>query len=291
MDKLNKELIDAKKRIVEIKSLQEDLEKESTILKNKIHLYFDSSKFDTSDTEEYIINYFWQNATYSSEFYTSVLKQNYTKMRLSQIVKKYVTNNLRALDVGCGNGLYTEHLATIFEEVVGLDLSQARIEKNIKDNKFKNIIYLSENFITCTTEKLGKFDFIFASDLGMYSHEKYLENTFNALLNLLKEDGILLTRESTSMKGNRSFKSYNYIAYYRNKKYYKKGIYKDNFIKSYRDCSYNIPQLNKYFSIYPNQKEDVENNPFLLNKIVKEFIDEDIGSSHYYVYTNKKIHQ
>jgi predicted TPR repeat methyltransferase len=286
VDELNKELIDAKKRIVEIKSLQEELEKESTSLKNKIHLYFDSSKFDTSDTEEYIINYFWQNATYSSEFYTSVLKQNYTKMRLSQIVKKYVSNNSRALDVGCGSGLYTEHLATIFEKVVGLDLSQARIEKNIKDNKFKNIVYLSENFITCATEKLGKFNLIFASDLGMYSHKKYLKKTFKALLNLLTEDGILLTRESTSVKGNRSSKSYNYVAYYRNKKYYKKGIYKDNFIKSYRDCSYNIPQLNKYFSIYPSCKEDIENNPFLLNKIVKEFIDEDLGSSHYYVYKN-----
>lgn len=291
MDKLNQELIDAKKRIVEIKSLQEELEKECATLKNKIHLYFDSSKFDTSDTEEYIINYFWQNATYSSEFYTSVLKQNYTKMRLTQIVNTFVKNPFRALDVGCGNGLYSEHLATIFKECVGLDLSQARIEKNIQNNQFQNLNYLSENFITCDTAKLGKFYFIFASDLGMYSHEKYLESTFKALLNLLTEDGILLTRESTSMKGNRSSKSYNYVAYYRNKSYYKKGIYKDYFIQSYRDCSYNIPQLNKYFSIYPNQKEDLENNPFLLNKIVKEFIDDDIGSSHYYVYTNKKIHQ
>lgn len=289
MDDLNKELIAAKKRIVEIKELQEKLEKENIYLKNKIHLYFDSSKFDTSDTEEYIINYFWQNATYSSEFYTSVLKQNYTKMRLTQIIDKFVANKFRALDVGCGNGLYSEHLATIFKECIGLDLSQARIEKNIKNNKFKNLNYLSENFITCDTQKLGKFNFIFASDLGMYSHEKYLEKTFKALLNLLTEDGILLTRESTSIKGNRSSKSYNYVAYYRNKKYYKKGIYKDHFIKSYRDCSYNIPQLNKYFSIYPNHKEDVENNPSLLNKIVEKFIDKDLGSSHYYVYSNKKI--
>lgn len=284
MNKLNKELIDAKKRIEEIKTLQEELEKECTILKDKIHLYFDSSKFDTSDSEEYIINYFWQNATYPSEFYTSVLKQNYTKMRLSQIVKEHVSNNFRALDVGCGNGLYTEHLASMFEKVVGLDLSLARIQKNIENNKFKNIVYLSENFITYTTEKLGKFDLIFASDLGMYSQKKYLNKTFKALLNLLTENGILLTRESTSIKGNRSSKSYNYVAYYRNKEYYKKGIYKDYFIKSYRDCSYNISQLNKYFSIYPNYKEEVENNPFLLNKIVKEFIDKDLGSSHYYIY-------
>lgn len=289
MDDLNKELIAAKKRIVEIKELQEKLEKENIYLKNKIHLYFDSSKFDTSDTEEYVINYFWQNATYSSESYTSILRQNYTKMRLTQIINKFVVNKFRTLDVGCGNGLYSEHLATIFKECIGLDLSEARIEKNIKNNKFKNLKYLSENFITCDTQKLGKFNFIFASDLGMYSHEKYLEKTFKALLNLLTEDGILLTRESTSIKGNRSSKSHNYVAYYRNKKYYKKGIYKDHFIKSYRDCSYNIPQLNKYFSIYPNHKEDVENNPSLLNKIVEKFIDKDLGSSHYYVYSNKKI--
>ncbi len=289
VDKINKELIEAKKRLVEISLLENKLKKESGKLKNKIHLYFDSTKIDTSDAEEYIINYFWQNASYSSEFYTSKLKQNYTKMRLSQIVEKYSILQNRALDVGCGNGMYTEHLAGIFSKCIGLDLSQARIKKNIENNSFKNIEYLSENFITSNTDKLGKFDFIFAADIGMYSKEKYHKSTFKALLNLLEDDGVLLTRESTTIKGNRAYKSHNYVAYYKNKAYYKNGIYKNNFVKSYRDCSYNIPHLNKYFSLFPQDKEKVDKNPFLLNKIVKKYIDSDISSSHYYVYKKGNV--
>ena len=283
MDKLNKELIKAKKKLIKLDELKKTSTKKYKSLQDKIHLYFDS-KYDTSDAEEYIINYFWQNATYSSDFYKSVLKQNYTKLRLSKIAKKYSASKNRALDVGCGNGLYTKHLATIFSKCIGLDLSDKRIKKNIKNNDSKNIEYISENFITCDINKLGKFDLIFASDLGMYSDEKYHKATFKALLNLLNDDGILVTRESTSLKGDRSYKSSNYVAYYRNKRYYQKGIYKDNFLKSHRDCSYNIKHLDKYFSVFKNAKLEVEKNPLLLDKIVKKYVDRDFGSSHYYIY-------
>ena len=284
MDKLNKKLIKIKKKLVKIKKKQEKLEEKSQKLKKEIHLYFDSPKYNTRVAEEYVMNYFWQNATYSSRFYTSEIKQNYTKMMLSKIANKYAVNKKRALDVGCGNGMYTEHLASVFDECVGLDLSVKRIKENKKNNKFKNITYIADNFITCDTKKLGKYDFIFASDLGMYSDEKYHKKIFEALLNLLNDDGVLVTRESTTLKGSRENKSHHYIAYYRNKNYYKKRFYKKYFVKSYRDCSYNIPHLDKYFSVFENDEKKVEKNPFLLNKIVKNYVSKDTGSSHYYIY-------
>ena len=276
-----------KNKLTNIQKKEDKLEKERKYLRDKIHLYFDS-KIDTRDSESYIINYFWQNATYSSDFYTSVLKQNYTKLSLSKIIKKYCTNFDSAIDIGCGNGIYTEHLATLFNSCVGLDLSKKRIQKNIKKNKVDNIKYLSENFITCKSDTLGKFDFIFASDLGMYSDKKHHKKIFYALLGLLNKNGVLLTRESTRNNGHIENKSYNYIAYYNNKDYYKKGIYKKCFVKSYRDCSYNIPNLNKYFAVFPNKKEVLNNNPLKLNKIVKKYISEDTGSSHYYVYKDER---
>ncbi|MEA1955426.1 MAG: methyltransferase domain-containing protein [Campylobacterota bacterium] len=284
MNKLNKELVKAKKRLVEIDKEKKSLEGEYKYLQNKIHLYFDSFLYDTSDAEEYIINHFWQNATYSSDFYNSVLKQNYTKLQLSKITDKYCTKKKRALDVGCGNGMYTEHLATIFSECVGLDMSVPRIKRNTKNNKLENVTYLAENFIFCDTEKLGKYDLIFAADLGMYSHKKYHKSTFKALLRLLNDDGVLVTRESTTMKGSRDYKSSNYVAYYRNRKYYKKGIYKKHCIKSFRDCSYNIKTLDKYFCVFPKDKEKVDKNPALLDKIVKNYVSKNIGSNHYYIY-------
>lgn len=284
MDKLNKELIKAKKRLVKIDREKKSLEDEYIYLQNKIHLYFDSSKYDTCETEEYIINHFWQNATYSSDFYSSVLKQNYTKLKLSKMINKYCTNKKRALDVGCGNGMYTQHLSTIFSECVGLDMSVSRIKKNTQNNKLDNVTYIAENFIFCDTKKLGKYNLIFAADLGMYSHKKYHKSTFEALLKLLSNDGILITRESTTLKGDRDYKSSNYVAYYRNKNYYKKGIYKNNFVKSFRDCSYNIKNLDKYFTLYPNDKKKMDKNPLLLDKIVKNNVSRNVGSSHYYIY-------
>lgn len=276
-----------KNKITKIQIKEDKLEKEKKYLKDKIHLYFDS-KIDTRESEAYIVNHFWQNATYSSEFYTSKLKQDYTKLLLSKIIKKYCINFNRAIDIGCGNGMYTEHLATIFDSCVGLDLSKSRIKENQQKNKFDNIKYLSENFITCKSDALGKFDFIFASDLGMYSDEKHHQKMFEALLGLLSKDGILVTRESTRINGHIENKSYNYVAYYKNKDYYKKGIYKKYFIKSYRDCSYNIPHLNKYFSIFPDKKDKLDNKPFKLNKIVKKYISKDMGSSHYYIYKGER---
>lgn len=284
MNKLNKKLIKAKKRLADIEKEKTALNNEEKYLKDKIHLYFDSKKHQTKDAEEYIINYFWQNATYTSDFYTSVLKQNYTKLRLTKIAKKYSKHRKRALDVGCGNGMYTEHLATLFSESVGLDLSIPRIKKNKDNNALDNVSYLAENFITCDTKKLGKFDFIFASDLGMYSDVKYHKSTFEALLNLLNDDGILVTRESTSLKGNRKYKSCNYVAYYRNKKYYQKGLYRNHFIKAYRDCSYNIKNLSKYISVKQIDIKELEKKPFVLNKLVKKYVPKELGSSHYYIY-------
>ena len=285
MNKLNKELIEAKKKIVKLEKKIKSMDKKKRLLQDKIHLYFDSELHNTTDAEDFIVNYYWQHdATYSSEFYTSPIKQQYTKDMLSKIVKKSEVSTKRAMDAGCGNGMYTEHLASIFDDVVGLDLSKQRIERNIAANKFENITYMSENFITCEDEKLGKFDFIFASDLNMYTSKRYLRSIFESLIGLLNDNGVLLMRESITLKGEREYKSYRYVAHYRNKEFYKQGIYKKHFVKSYRDASYNLPHLNKYFSIFPKDYKKIEKRPLKLDKIVKNYISDDTPSCYYYVY-------
>ncbi|CAD5114896.1 DgyrCDS3930 [Dimorphilus gyrociliatus] len=52
-----------------------------------------------------------------------------------------------AVDVGCGSGQSTELLASHFQKIVGIDISEAQITVAKKENKFKHIEY-----------KVGSFD-------------------------------------------------------------------------------------------------------------------------------------
>ena len=62
MDKLNQELIEAKKRLVAIEEEKKALDEEYKFLQDKIHLYFDSDEYNTDETQKYIIGDFWSKA-------------------------------------------------------------------------------------------------------------------------------------------------------------------------------------------------------------------------------------
>ena len=291
MNKFDKEIVSAKKRIIKIQQKQQKLKIKKQKLQDKIHLYFDS-KYDTSDAEKYIISTFWAKAYdnytdggyITNDTYISKVRFDYETKKLNKILKKYSTNNKRALDIGCGDGRYTKEFAKNFNEVIGIDLSQKRVNENNQQNTNTNITYLNENFITMPKDTLGKFDFVFVGDIFMYTNDNDVEQVFTNLLKLLKKDAILIVRESTLIYGEDYWKSKSYVAYYRNVGFYQKVIFKDYFKKAYRNYGYSLYYFDKYFNTYTKQKDKIEKKPMLLEKLVKKYIDKHKKSSHFFIY-------
>lgn len=290
MDKTNKEIIKAKQRLIEIEELKKSLDEEYQLLSDKIHLYFDSPNLDTTEAEKFIISYFWQNAykEYSdggyitNDEFISDVRFRYECELMRKIIDENCDKKARALDIGCGNGRYTKFLASIFDEVVGADLSKPRIEDNINENKLKNVKFICENVMSL---EIDKFDFVFASDMQTYTNDNETQKVFENLQNLLKDKkSILLTRESTRETGDEYFKSRKYIAYYRNWTYYTENFFKPYIIKTYKNYGYNMYHLNKFFNVKKEAKAKVHKNPMLLEKIVKKHIDPFQRSGHFYVY-------
>jgi 2-polyprenyl-3-methyl-5-hydroxy-6-metoxy-1,4-benzoquinol methylase len=292
MDKLNQELIEAKKRLVAIEEEKKALDEEYKFLQDKIHLYFDSDEYDTDETQKYIIGDFWSKAYknykdggyITNDEYMSKVRFEYEVKELETIINENIKNKSRALDIGCGNGRYTKEFAKLFDNTVGIDLSQERIIQNNQENQNPNINYIYENFMTMQKDALGKFDFVFVGDIFMYTPANDVENVYNNLLKLLNKDGFLVIRESTLIHGNNDWKSKGYVAYYRNVDFYKSGIFEKTFVNLYRNYGYSLYYLDKYFNIFKDAKKDVENNPFLLKEIVPKFVDKSLKSSHFYLH-------
>lgn len=291
MDKLNKELIEAKKRLAQLDKLNKSSTKQYIFLQDKLHLFLDG-KYDTIHTEKFIISSFWQDAYkkykdggyITNDKYISKVRFKYEKIVLNDKLNKFCKKSKKALDIGCGNGRYTKEFAKRFDEVVGIDLSKKQIKQNQIKNKKENIKYLNENFIDADSSKLSKFDFIFVGDIFMYTNIKDVKKVFKSLLNLLNKDGLLIVRESSMDIGFEDYKSKNYVAYYRNKEFYKSGIFKDNFVKSYRNNGYNLYNLDKFFNVNKNKRDEVKNNPLLLDDIVKNYVSKYLKSSYFYIY-------
>lgn len=292
MDELNQELINARKRLTQIELEKETLDKEYAFLQDKIHYFFDSLH-DTSDTEKFIINDFWENAYkkykdggyITNDEYISKVRFDYETKLLAQIIQQECKDTKRALDIGCGNGRYTKEFSKNFEHIIGLDLSSNQIKQNNEDNTNPKINYVHDDFMSMDSSSLNRFDFIFVGDIFMYTNEKSVQKVFNNLIQLLNENGILIVRESTRIIGFEEYKSKNYVAYYRNVNFYKEGIFEPYFKKAHRNYAYNLYHLNKYFNLYKDEKAAVENNPLLLNTIVENGVDPFLKSSHFYIYT------
>ncbi len=292
MNKLNKELINIKKQLDKFDLQGKTYENDAKykFLQDKLHLYFDSTTHDTTDAEKYIMNIFWQNAytKYKDGGYVTndltirEIRYPYELMLMKKMIKKHCKNFDSALELGCGNGKTCEFLSNKFKNVVGVDLSQSQIEKNQKNNSHKNIKYLCQNAFDVDE----KYDFVFASDMFTCTPDSEMKAMFKKLTNLLKGGGVLLVRESSKISGkDENYASKNYVAYYRNHKTYTKGIFKPYFVKKYRNYGYSAYHLGKYFSVFgEKQKEKIKKNPKLFKKIVKNFVNPHLRTSHFYVY-------
>lgn len=292
MDDINQEIINAKIRLNEIERIKAELDEEYSYLQDKIHLYFDSEVHDTDEAEKFIIGDFWSKA-YSkykdggyitNDEYISRVRFDYETKLLNKIIKEYIGDRVTALDIGCGEGRYTHFLSSIFDTVLGIDLSEERILKNKAENKNTKVDFSSENFLTMPKDKIGVFDFIFASDVFTYTPDKEIRPIFDKLLQLLSKNGVLIMRESTLNHGASSWRSKGYVAYYRNVMFYEQGVFERTFINSWQVYAYSLYYMNKYFNVFKDKRAFVESDPMLLDEIVPEYIDPLLKSAHYYLH-------
>lgn len=79
-----------------------------------------------------------------------------------EMIKKFLRQNDRALDVGCGNGYTTRRLAPLVSEIVGADYSSEMIKRAVEidgpDRASLNISFHVQDVLTLGPEHFGLFD-------------------------------------------------------------------------------------------------------------------------------------
>mgnify|MGYP000173921145 CR=1 FL=1 len=291
MDKNNQDIIDALARLSEIELQQQKLEQEYNYLQDKIHLAFDSNKYQTVEAEKHIISNFWAQAYgkyldggyITNDPFIVDARFKYEKVTIDSFIRQYANGYKTCLDVGCGNGRYTKFLAETFSRCIGIDLSEQRIADNKAENTLGNVEYQCCDISNSSKLVENGYDFIFIGDIFMYTHESNVEELFKLLVSLLSENGILLIRESTLLQGNENYRSKNYVAYYRNFKFYCSSIFERHLIHHQRNYSYNLYHLKKYFNVH-QQHSAVLDNPELLKTIVCDYLPNEVRSGHFFLY-------
>ena len=148
------------------------------------------------------------------------------KRELIEFIEQYSLKNSRkrALDIGCGNGKFTEIIADYFERVDAIDLSEEIIAKNIENGKRDNCFYYCECLEDFAKRVDTNYDFIYVGGVLMYIDDSKIENNYRALDKLLSRDAILVLRESVMSSKRVDNISESYIAYYRQRDYYQKFL-------------------------------------------------------------------
>lgn len=280
----NEEIIRAKKQVEKIKILEKKLAAKKEYLMNKVHLCFDEGKTDTTQAEDYILNYFWQHA-YENYIDGGCMSNDlefinhrflYETSFFTKLFTDYkIDKDGTALDFGCGSAKYTEFFAKNFKKVIGVDISKSTIEKHKRNNKLDNVEYICANILDCKIKE--KFDFIY--DGGIFTCIKddlLVKEMIKKLTSMLKnKNSIFLVKESIAEHKRIDYKSINYIAYYRTIKDY------SNFTNWDEVKINHVKQLGwfrKYCNIYPEKLDEFYKNPLCIDKIVPNYNKNGLSS-------------
>ncbi len=111
------------------------------------------------------------------------------KFILDTIKSNPKKNDIKVLDIGCGNGIISINTGTLDVDVLGLDVSERAIEVATKQNKFKNVRFqvLPAEGLSAIKEK---FDVIICSEV--LEHLNDPSSLVAELKCVLREDGIII---------------------------------------------------------------------------------------------------
>ena len=99
------------------------------------------------------------------------------------------------LEIGCGDGSYTQIIQKYAKSLKSIDLLQMFIDKNIKENSASNTEFL---LMDASDLKFNDkfFDVVFSSSFHEIDHEKQTD-VLNEAMRVLKENGLLIFIDPT----------------------------------------------------------------------------------------------
>ncbi len=106
---------------------------------------------------------------------------------ISRVIEKELGGQARVLDVGCGGGLLTNHLAKEGYEVSGIDLSKASLDVAEQSDPTNSAKYLCANACELPFDD-GSFDVVCAMDL--LEHVEHPELVISEAARVLRPRGI-----------------------------------------------------------------------------------------------------
>lgn len=140
-------------------------------------LHFIETSYDTSD-----IDYFFE------------VGEKKAQKTIDPVLKewdKYPTESGTALDIGCGVGRMTRALASRFDEVIGIDVSEKMIERAKSLNKdYNNIEFYSNDGVQYTAIDDSSIDFVFSYEVFQHFPSKdVINHNISEISRVLKTGG------------------------------------------------------------------------------------------------------
>jgi phosphoethanolamine N-methyltransferase len=100
------------------------------------------------------------------------------------------------LELGCGIGRFTGHLAKEAAHVTAVDFIQKCIDENIRRHQHMgNVTFMCED-VTNLSLRPGGYDIVFSNWLQMYLDEDEVRNLARNIISWVKPGGIIFFRES-----------------------------------------------------------------------------------------------
>jgi len=177
---------------------------------------------------------------------------------LSYCVGRYVKGYDRVLDFGCGTGRNSLVLNKYFKEVDSCDISSNFIDSNKERfGEYKKINF----FVSGDDYDFGedKYDAIFLGGVFMCMTNDEVNTTLIKLRRSLKDDGVLIIRDSISSSNTQYFDN---IKIYRSEDDYESLLQGGGLVKKNK---LNSANRNVLFSLYNNLPQEKQENKVLFN--------------------------
>ena len=130
-----------------------------------------------------------------SKFYDISVKTDKNYLRgLHETIDMSVSKGDVTLDIGCGTGFATFYAAKTSKKVIGIDLSEAmvnKIQKKIDKKGVKNVEVLTGSFPEDMQSPDNKFDSIISSHTFVHYGKKQRTDAYKAIFDLLKTGGTI----------------------------------------------------------------------------------------------------